>query len=528
LVIKGKDLSIPQVTLQAVLGRAVKNFSEKIAITYGNHIFTYYEIDEFSSSFAGALVNCGVEKGDVVALFLQNSPQFVIAYFGVLKAGAVVTSVNPLYMEREVEWQLCDSGAQTIIVLETLYPIIEKIVDRTLLKNVIVIGLNVGSKISHIRTSLNVLNFGDLIEKGVYRHPGLQFKPEEDLAVLQYTGGTTGVSKGVMLTHTNLVSNALSFASWLKGTSRDVFLSVLPFFHAYGMTSSMITPISLGAKMVLLPKFDPVKSLQVIEQCRVTVFCGSPTMYTMLLAVLEGKKYDLASVRVCISGASALLPHVQERFMQITGCLLVEGYGLTEASPITHCTPVDRGMDMVKVGSAGVPLPGTEARVVDLETGCNRVAVGERGELSVRGLQVMQGYWRRPDETARVLCGGWLLTGDVAYMDSEGYFYIVDRKKDLIKYKDYSVYPRELEEVLYEHPAVKLCAVIGKPDVLAGEIPKAFVMLVDGVKVTREEIMEFVNGKVASYKAIGEVEFCKELPISSSGKILRQSLREKL
>jgi long-chain acyl-CoA synthetase len=290
------------------------------------------------------------------------------------------------------------------------------------------------------------------------------------------------------------------------------------------MTTSMTVPISLAAKMVLMPKFEPAKALEAIQRQRVTVFCGVPTMYSVLLANPELGKYDLTSIRVCISGASPLPPQVQKKFMQITGGFLAEGYGLTEASPVTHCNPVDRTMKTVKVGSIGLPLPDTETKIVDLVTGEKTLSQGETGELAVKGPQVMKGYWRKPDETALVLHDGWLLTGDIARMDEDGYFYITDRKKDLIKYKDYSVYPREIEDVLYEHLAVKLCAVVGKPDPVAGEVPKAFIALKEGTVASAEEIMAFVNGKVAPYKAIREVEFRKELPISSAGKVLRRLL----
>lgn len=512
--------------LQAILSQAAENMPEKTAIIYGSQKFTYSELNELSSRFAVALTDLGVGKGDRVALFLQNSPQFVIAYFGVLKAGAVVTAVNPLHGEREVEWQLCDSGAQTIVVLDTLYPIVEKIVERTSLKNVIVTGLDVYLNTVNIKTGTGVLSFSDFIRKDVFgKHLFLQFDSDVDLAVLQYTGGTTGTPKGVMLTHTNLVSNAESFASQLNCTLSDVFLSVLPFFHVYGMTTSMITPFRLGVTMVLLPKFDVVKSLWAIKQHRVTVFCGSPTMYSMLLASLEFEKCDLSSIRVCVSGASSLSAQVQKRFIQ-AGVFLVEGYGLTETSPVTHCTPIDTSIDAIRIGSIGTPLAGTEARIVDLEKGQRVLAVGEKGELAVRGPQVMRGYWQRPKETAQVLFDGWLLTGDVAYRDRDGYFYIVDRKKDVIKHKDYSVYPRELEEILQEHPSVKLCTVVGKPDKLTGEIPKAYVVLKEETKTTnKEEILEFVNEKVAAYKAIKEIEFCQKLPISPSDKILKRTLK---
>ena len=355
----------------------------------------------------------------------------------------------------------------------------------------------------------------------------VKINPSEDLAALQYTGGTTGTAKGAMLTHSNLVANAIAFAAWIKSAAaKETFLTALPLFHIYGMTTSLNVPVALAAKIVLLPKFDPAKVLETIQQQRVTVFCGVPTMYQTLLANPDLGKYDLTSIRVCISGASPLPPQVQKKFMEITGGLLAEGYGLTEASPVTHCSPVDKTMKTVRVGSIGLPLPDTDAKIVDAETGTKTLNVGETGELAVKGPQVMKGYWRKPEETALVLRDGWLLTGDLAKTDAEGYFYITDRKKDLVKYKDYSVYPRELEDILYEHYAVKLCAVVGKPDAAAGEIPKAFVVLKDGKSESAEEIIAFVNGKLAPYKAIRELEFRKDLPLSGAGKVLRRSLRD--
>ncbi len=519
-----RQYSFPKITLQGLLEENAINFRKRTAIIFENNKITYAQLDSLSNQFANALIKLNVNKGDRIALFLGNIPQFIIAYFGSLKAGAVVTAVSPLHREREVEHQLCDSGAETIVVLDSLYPIVENVWEKTQLKNVIVTNLtDFGSEIVG-KTSSKIRNFKDLIERASNESLNVQFRPDEDLAALQYTGGTTGIAKGAMLTHTNLVSNAFAFASWTQSTTDDIFLAALPLFHIYGMTTSMTTPISLGAEMVLLPKFDPARVLQTIEQRKVTVFCGSPTMYSILLASPELEKHDLTSIRVCISGASPLPPQVQKKFMQVTGGFLAEGYGLTEASPVTHCTPVDKSMKTVKVGSIGLPLPNTEARIVDLETGQKTLAAGEKGELAVKGPQVMLGYWQNPQETAMVLRDGWLYTGDVAYIDSDGYFYITDRKKDLIKYKDYSVYPRELEDVLYEHSAVKLCVVVGKPDDLVGEVPKAFVVLKDGLDVKGDELTGFVNGKVAPYKAIREVEFRKELPISSAGKVLRRLL----
>jgi long-chain acyl-CoA synthetase len=528
---ENKCVYSPQGSLQAFLSRAAEDFPEKTALTYGNCKFTYRELEEFSSRFAGALGDLGVATGDRVALFLPNSPHFVIAYFGVLKAGAVVTAVNPLHKKREVEAQLCDAGAQTMVVLDTLYPIVEKLANRASLKNVIITSADFCQETANVSANSDVSCFWDLIKKGGSNRQRqvLDFSPD-DLAVLQYTGGTTGVPKGVMLSHANLVSNACSFASWLKGASDDVFLSVLPFFHVYGMTASLNAPVSLGVEIVLTPKFDPEEIFYIIEHHHVSVFCGSPTMFAMLLENSNFKKYSFSSVRICISGASFLPAHVQKGFMQ-AGVFLVEGYGLTEASPVTHCTPVNTSWDAIKIGSVGVSLPGTEARIVDLETGQKRLSAGERGELSVRGPQVMQGYWQRREETAQILKGGWLLTGDIAYVDKEGYFYIIGRKKELIKHKDYSVYPGELEKVLQEHPDIKVCAVIGKSDPLLGETLKAFVVLKDSVKTSgcsvkekEKELLQFVNSQTASYKVIKEIEIRRELPTSPSGKILKHQL----
>ena len=523
-----KSIKYPAIALHGLLQKTAENYPEKVAMAYLDREITYAQLDLVSNQFAHALAKLQVKKGDRVALFLPNVPQFIIAYFGVLKAGAVVTAISPMHREREVEYQLNDSGAQTIVMLDSLYPIVEKVREKTKLKNVIVTGLNeYGSENANSSSILNTLSFQQLIEKTAQNPPNLQFDPNEDLAALQYTGGTTGTAKGAMLTHANLVSNALMFAAWIKGTmTQETFLTALPLFHIYGMTTSMTVPVSLAAKMVLLPKFEPTKALETIQKHKVTVFCGVPTMYSVLLANPELGKYDLTSIRVCISGASSLPPQVQKKFMQITGGFLAEGYGLTEASPVTHCTPVDKTMRTVKVGSIGLPLPDTEARIVDLITGEKTLGQGETGELAVKGPQVMKGYWQKPEETALVLHDGWLLTGDIARMDQDGYFYITDRKKDLLKYKDYSVYPREIEDVLYEHPAVKLCAVIGKPDPIAGEVPKGFIVLKDDAKMSAEEIMAFVNDKVAPYKAIREIEFRQELPISSAGKVLRRLLQE--
>jgi long-chain acyl-CoA synthetase len=527
-----KNLEYPEVQLHQILEKTAKEHPEKTAIAYSERNITYAQLDSLSNRFAAALAACSVKKGDRVAIFLPNVPQFVIAYYGVLKAGAVLTAISPLHKEREVTYQLRDSEAETIVALDSLHPLVEKVWQKTKLKNAVVTSLEEYAFKTYVAPSTvkpktNVHYFQKLLKEAAAKPPSVSINPQEDLAALQYTGGTTGIAKGAMLTHANLVSNAVAFAAWIKGAiTKATFLTALPLFHIYGMTTSMNVPISLAAKMVLLPKFEPATALETIQRHRVTVFCGVPTMYSVLLANPELGKFDLTSIRVCISGASPLPPQVQKRFMEVTGGFLAEGYGLTEASPVTHCNPVDKTLRTVRVGSIGLPLPDTDARIVDVKTGTKTLMPAETGELAVKGPQVMKGYWRSPEETALVLRDGWLLTGDIARMDTDGFFYITDRKKDLIKYKDYSVYPREIEDVLYEHQAVKLCAVVAKPTSVVGEVPKAFIVLKDDAEATEAEIMAFVKEKVAPYKVVREVEFRRQLPISAAGKILRRALQD--
>jgi len=536
-----KHIDYPELPLSDLLKQTVEKYPGNTAIVYFDRPMTYRELGGAVDKFATALSDLGVKKGDKVALFLANMPQFVIAYYGAIKIGAIETAISPLYEEREVEHQLVDSGAETIVVLDVLYPIVERVMGKTRLKRVIVTSLKeympgtiafVGTlfrKIpSHkVERKPGIYFFQELLDKYPPDPPKVVIDPKEDLVALQYTGGTAGTAKGAMLTHMNLVSNALSCNAWLRGTEgKETFLTVLPLFHIYGMTTGMNAPVSQAGKMVMLPKFDLDGTLKAIQKHKVTCFCGAPTMYSVLLAHPNFDKYDLSSVRFCISGSAPLPPEVQKKWMDATGGVLVEGYGLTESSPVTHCNPLDKTLKTVKVGSIGLPWPDTEAKIVDVETGEKELSMGEVGELLVKGPQVMKGYWNLAEETATVLKDGWLLTGDIGKMDEDGYFYITDRKKDLIKYKGYSVYPRDIEDVIYEHPAVKLCAVVGKPDPVASEIPKAFIVLKDGTTAMEDEIKRFVNEKVAPYKAIREVEFRKELPMTLVGKVLRRVLQE--
>jgi long-chain acyl-CoA synthetase len=387
----------------------------------------------------------------------------------------------------------------------------------------------IGSFLGKIQTydvskEKDVLYFKDLVSSP--SEPiKIEFDPVKDLALLQYTGGTTGLPKGAMLTHYNLVSNAYMCNAWYGAEEgKGTYLNVIPFYHIFGMTATLNNAIASASSMILIPRFDIVEVLKSIEKYKATVFSGVTTLYTALLNHPDIRKYDLTSLNFCICGASAIPPEIQKQFMDITKSTLVEGYGLTEASPVTHANPMDPTFKTVKTGSIGFSWPDTEAKIVDPING-EELPNGDPGELIIKGPQVMRGYWNMPEETMNALRDGWLYTGDIARKDDEGYFFLVDRAKDLIKYKGHSVYPREIEDVIYEHPAVKLCAVVGVPDEVSGEIPKAFIVLKDDVEVSEDEIIQFVRERVAAFKRIRKVEFRKELPMSPVMKILRRELR---
>lgn len=536
-----QSIKYPDAPLYELLRRTAQVYPNNTAIQFFGKRIAYRELDSLTDRFAAALSGLGVKKGDRVALFLPNMPEFVIAYYGALKVGAVVTAVSPLSKEREAAHQLHDAEAETVVVLDVFYPVVKAIQGRTVLKRAIVarmkdfmpgakafLGGLLGKVPSRrVEPAEGVYFFSELLAKYAYAEaPEVRVFPRSDVAALQYTGGTTGVPKGAMLTHSNLVSNAVMCAEWLTArTSSEVFLTVLPLFHIYGMTTSMNAAVYLAGAMVLLPRFQPKEVLKVIQQYKVTIFCGVPTMYSVLVGHPDVGKYNLSSLKFCISGAAPLNVEVQRRFMKASGGVLVEGYGLSECSPVTHCNPLDKTLKTVKVGSIGVPWPDTEAMIVDLKSG-EEAKVGKTGELAVRGPQVMKGYWNMPEETDVVLRDGWLYTGDVGRMDEDGYFFITDRKKDMIKYKGYSVYPRELEAILMEHPAVKECAVASKIDETAGEIPKAFIVLKEGASASEEELMDYVKERVAPYKRIREIEFRKELPKTLLGKALRRQLKK--
>ncbi|MED0656044.1 long-chain-fatty-acid--CoA ligase [Anoxybacillus ayderensis] len=536
------SIDYPRKPLQQFLKEAAEQFPHKTAIHFLGKELTYKEIYEQAIKLASYLQQLGLEKGDRVSIMLPNCPQAVISYYAVLFAGGIVVQTNPLYTERELQYQLNDSGAKIIIALDLLYPRIIKVKAHTNVEHMIITSIK-----DYLPFPKNVLypfvqkkqtgmivrvkHEGDchLFTKALSLASGkvkeAHVDPIEDVALLQYTGGTTGFPKAAMLTHYNLTANTLMCAKWMYKCERgnESILGVLPFFHVYGMTAVMNLSIMEGYKMILLPKFDVETTLKTIEKQRPTLFPGAPTIYIALLNHPSLKKYDLSSIKICISGSAPLPVEVQEQFETVTGGKIIEGYGLTEASPVTHSNFIWDGKRIK--GSIGVPWPDTEAMIVSLETG-ERANVNEIGEIVVRGPQVMKGYWNRPEETAATLRDGWLYTGDLGYMNDEGYFFVVDRKKDMIIASGYNVYPREVEEVLYEHPKVQEAVVIGVPDAYRGETVKAFIVLKEGEQCTEEELDQFMRSKLAAYKVPRIYEFRKELPKTAVGKILRRALVE--
>ncbi|MER2007716.1 MAG: AMP-binding protein [Psychrobacillus sp.] len=541
-------LDYETIPVQEYLTRAYKKFPAKIAIHFMGRDVTYKELYESSMKFANYLQSLGLQRGDRVAIMLPNCPQGVIGYFGTLYAGGIVVQTNPLYTEREIAYQLKDSGAKIILAMDILFPRITKVIKETDLENIIITGIKdylpfpknliypfiqkkqYGFSVKVEHRGMNHL-FTEIMKVGKTDTINLTFDFEEDLALLQYTGGTTGFPKGVMLTHKNLISNVSMSRAWLHECreGEESILGILPFFHVYGMTTVMIFSVMQCNRMILLPKFDVETALKTIDKQKPTLFPGAPTMYIGILNHPDVKKYDLSSIVACLSGSAALPAEVQEKFEEITGGRLVEGYGLTETSPVTHANLI-YSEDRVK-GSIGVPWPDTEATIFGPES-TESLPHGEIGEIAVKGPQVMKGYWNRKEDTEMTMRDGWLLTGDLGYMDENGFFYIVDRKKDLIIAGGYNIYPRDVEEVLYEHPAVQECVVAGVPDPYRGETVKAYIVLKEGMTATEEDLNTHCRDNLASFKVPRIYEFRDELPKTAIGKILRRNLieeeREKL
>jgi long-chain acyl-CoA synthetase len=515
------EVEIPNISVPEMLQESAAAFSNRLAITFYNTKITYQQLLDMADRFASSLQRIGVKKGDRVAIMLPNSPQYVVSYYGILRVGGIVTQINPMLVERELTHILNDSGAETMVVLDSLYPLVKKVRQQSPVKNVIVVNLEPSENEGEPDVS-----FDDFLQHGDGKVEEIGIHPAEDLAVLQYTGGTTGRSKGAMLTHRNLVANVKQKCEFFKHTIRfgeEKVLTVIPLFHVYGMTSGMNFSICTGANMILLPRFQLDEVLETIQREQPTLFPGVPTMYVAITNHPKAEEYGIRSIRYCNSGSAPMPLELMKEFEGKTGSIVCEGYGLSEASPTTHCNPrfAER-----KPGTVGIGLPSTDYKVVDLATGTKELPTGEAGELIIRGPQVMKGYWKMPEETANVLRDGWLYTGDIATVDEEGYVTIIDRKKDMIIASGYNVYPREVEEVLYVHSAVKEAAVVGVPDTYRGETVKAFVVLKKGRFVTEEELLQHCKKHLASYKVPKRVEFRDELPKSGVGKILRRTLAE--
>ncbi len=520
------------------LQETAKQYPNLKALHFMGKELTFQEVYLQAKKVANYFQKLGIQKGDRVAIMLPNTPQAVIAYYGALMTGAIVVQTNPLYTERELEYQMKDSGSKLIVCLDILYKRVMNVKPQTDLEHVVVTGIKdylpfpknllypivqkkEYGKFEKAQHGGNVHLWVNMLKESNDHVKEVEVDPKEDLALLQYTGGTTGFPKGVMLTHYNLVANTQMSEAWMykieKG--KEITLGILPFFHVYGMTAVMNLCIMTASKIVLIPKFDVDEVLKAIQNQKPTLFPGAPTIYVGLLNHPRIKEYDLSSIEACISGSAPLPVEVQEQFEKVTGGKLVEGYGLSESSPVTHANLL---WDKRVNGSIGLPWPDTDAKIVNEEM--EEVAPGEIGELAVKGPQVMKGYWNRPEETEKVLKDGWLLTGDMGYMDEEGFFYIVDRKKDMIIAGGYNIYPREIEEVLYEHEAVQEAVVAGIPDPYRGETVKAYVVLKEGSNITEEELNEFCRKNLAAYKVPRIYEFRDELPKTAVGKILRRKL----
>ncbi len=523
----GASLDYPKVPLYRLLQASAQRFPARSAIiefdgetgreTSGK---SYRALDDESSRLAVALVRLGVVKGDRVAYFLQNSPALVVSFYGILKAGAVPVPCNPMYQADEFSHQVSDSGATTVICDLQSLPVVDEVKEETGLQLVIVAGPS-GDQ------GNGICGLDDLIAEHSPTEILPDITPDEDLALLPYTGGTTGVPKGAMLTHANMVANAIQFSRWFDyQPGEEVFIAALPLSHIGGIAGVMSVPIAIGGTIVLFRRFHPQGVLKAIQRYRATRFLGVPTMYINLLGQPDLPRYDLSSMGPSRTSAAPLPEAVKEAFDKVVGReVLVEGYGLTETSPLTHVNPPQRA----RLGSIGVPLPDTDARVVDPDNRTRVLSTGETGELALRGPQVMRGYWNRPDATAEVMLDGWFHTGDLARMDEEGYFYIVDRIKDVINAAGFKVWPREVEEALYRHPSVRMVAVAGTPDAYRGETVKATVVLRDGVRDSEDALREALTAhcrqQLAAYKVPRIIEFRDSLPVSVAGKVLRRELR---
>jgi long-chain acyl-CoA synthetase len=522
--------------LPVLLDTAVQTYSDKICMSFRGKHYRYREVGRLVDRAAKGFQKLGVGRGIKVGLILPNCPYSIICLYGVLKAGGIVVNINPLYSVHEIEQQIADSGCRVLVTLD-VEPLYEKVSDLAReggpIENMIVcrmkgvlrftekLAFGLFREVASVSEDERHMFFEHLIANdGLVKMPDID--PVKDVAVLQYTGGTTGYPKGAQLTHANLYANAAQLALWAPEVERgaEKCVAVLPLFHSFGMTGVMNLSIWIGAEMILLPKFQAAEVLDTIARERATIFIGVPTMYSALIASEKIAQYDLSSLKVCISGGAALAAELQQRFEALSGCKLVEGYGLSEASPVCTINPLSGG----RTGSVGLPLPGTLIEIVSLENPERVLGMGERGEICVRGPQVMLGYANRAKENIDIFLGGRLHTGDVGYLDRDGYLFIVDRIKDLIISGGFNVYPRQVEEVIHAHPSVEEVAVCGVADPHRGEIVQAFVKLRQGANLTAAQLREFCKSKLAPFQVPRRIEFRESLPKTPIGKVSKKHL----
>jgi long-chain acyl-CoA synthetase len=533
-----RSVDYEKVPMPEALARTAKRFPETMALNLMGKRISYRELDDLVNRFAGALADLGIRKGDKVALILPNLPQAVIASYAVFRLGAVVVMNNPLYTERELLHQLTDSESKMCICLDLLVPRVMKLKPQTGIQAIIACHIRdylpfpkkqlfpYVKKEMHreVRPGEGVLDFWDLIRK----YPSKARETDaswEELAALIYTGGTTGVSKGVMLTHANCSIVPQQMRAWFFDVEdgQATQIAIFPFFHVAGFTAMMNFNIYAGFGQILVPRPEPNIVLELTRKYRPSYFGCVPTIYVGLLNHPEFPKTDLSFIKGCISGAAPLALETIRAWEEAVGATIVEVYGMTECATLCHANPW-RGK--TKVGSVGVPISDTDCRIVDVEMGTQDLGVGESGEIVIRGPQVTQGYYKRPDETAIAFRDGWFYTGDVGYMDEEGYLFIVDRKMDMIIAGGYNIYPREIDEVLYAHPKVSEACAVGLPDAYRGETVKAFIVKKPGESLSEGDVISYCKERLAAYKVPKQVEFMEDLPKSVIGKILRRKLKE--
>ena len=532
------EVEPPEEPIFIELEKAALEFPQVVATDFMGARLTYRQLAEQVNRFASSLSAMGVEPGDRIAIMLPNCPQIIIAYYAALSIGAVVVMTNPMYVEREMAHQFGDAGVKVLVGLDHFMPRIEKVWKETPVEQLIITSirdylpfpLNMLYPLKARKEKLNLrVPYGESVHsfkrlvKNSAGNPPRSEVAMDDLALLQYTGGTTGIAKGAMLTHRNLMANVIqliAYCPFKRGQER--LLCVAPFFHVLGMTVLMNFSVCMSASMILLPRFEINNLLKTTVKARPTIAVLVPTIFAAMVNNPEISRCDISSINYCFSGSAPLPIEVMNQFEEITGGIILEAYGLTEASPVTHANPIQGKR---KPGSVGIALSSTDARIMDLESGTRELPVGESGELVVKGPQVMKGYWNREEETAETLRDGWLYTGDIAYMDEDGYVFIVDRKKDMIIAGGYNVYPREIDEVLYEHPKIADAVSIGVPDAYRGETVKVFVVVKPEETLTEEEVIAHCKEKLAAYKVPRLVEFRQELPKSMVGKVLRKELR---